>query len=171
LLLRVAAALAFAAVALTACVPPPPIVVGPHPGLFWTGAGWSVNRYPLPGSFYCTAMRDDFGPDFAFTEAAGGVIGWNVTDTTNRAVPGQNFPVDLHFEPGGTLHFLAYLREPTRLASQPADPMTTETFPRLASSAAAVAVSSPALGPLGRFGLAGSGAAIAALDRCAHGAP
>jgi hypothetical protein len=33
-----------------------------------------------------------------------------------------------------------------------------------------VAISSPVLGPLGRFELSGSAAAIGALDRCAHGA-
>jgi hypothetical protein len=164
---RACAALLLAA-GLAGCVPPPPI--GPQPGLFWSERGWSVNRYPLPGGFYCTAVRDTFGPDLAFIEPAGGAIGWNVTDTTHSAVPGQSYPVDMVFQPGGTLHFTAYIGAPTRLTNQPMDPATAEAFPRLASLAAGVAISSPVLGPLGRFELSGSAAAIAALDRCAHGA-
>lgn len=165
-----AIAAAAAAAALAACTPPPAAPIGPQAGLFWTGGGWSVTRYPLPGSFYCSAVRDTFGPDLAFTQAAGGVMGWNVTDTTNSAVPGQVYPVVMQFVPGGTLRFTAYVSAPTRLTNQPMDPVTAETFPRLAGAAETVAIGSPALGPFGRFGLSGSAAAIAALDRCAHGA-
>ena len=165
------AALAAAAViALAACQPPPAGPAGPQAGLFWTGGNWSVTRSPLPGSFYCSAVRDTFGPDLAFTQAAGGVMGWNVTDTTNSAVPGRVYPIVMQFAPGGTLRFTGYVSAPTRLTNQPMDPVTAETFPRLAGAADTVAISSPALGPLGRFGLSGSAAAIAALDRCAHGA-
>ncbi len=167
---RLLSACALAA-ALAGCVPPPrSIAVGPQPGLFWSEGGWSVNRIPLPGSFYCSAVRDTFGPDLAFIEPAGGPVGWNVTDTTGRAVPGATYPIVMRFDPVGTLRFAGYLREQTRLTNGDMDPGTAEALPRYASSAASVVISSPALGPLGRFGLQGSAAAIAALDRCAHGA-
>ena len=148
-----------------------PLSPQPMPGLFWEGGDWSVNRFPLEGSFYCSATRGSFGPDFAFNEQPNGAVGWNATDTTGRAVPGIAYPVTLTFVPGGALRFDAFLQSPTRLASLPADPQTAAVLAREIGSANSVELRSAALGDIGRFGLAGAAEAVAQLDRCAHGAP
>ena len=156
---------------LAGCVQVPPPPPAPALGLFWQGAGdWSVNRFPIDGTFYCSATRGTFGPDFAFNETPNGVVGWNVTDTTGRALPGAAYPVTLAFSPGGQLHYTASLQAPTRLGNLPADSLTTAALPQAIAQASSVQISSPGLGPLGRFGLSGSSEAMANLDRCAHGA-
>ena len=148
-----------------------PLSPQPMPGLFWQGGDWSVNRFPLDGSFYCSATRGSFGPDFAFNEQSNGVVGWNATDTTGRAALGVTYPVTLTFVPGGTLRFDAFLQSPTRLASLPADPQTTAALARDIALANSVELRSDVLGDIGHFGLAGASEAIAQLGRCAHGAP
>jgi len=157
--------------ALAGCAPPIQVPPTPAMGLFWQGGGdWSVNRFPLGGSFYCSATRGSFGPDFAFNETPTGVVGWNVTDTTGHAVPGTVYPVTLTFTPGGVLTFSATLQAPTRLASLPADAPATAALARDIANAEYVEVKSPALGAFGRFGLSGAAEAMTQLDHCAHGA-
>jgi hypothetical protein len=155
---------------LSGCVPPP-APQAPALGLFWQGAGdWSVNRFPIDGTFYCSATRGTFGPDFALNETPAGVVGWNVTDTTGRAAPGTVYPVTLRFLPGGELHYTAAVQAPTRLASLPADAATAAAFPRDVAASRSVEISSAVLGRFGEFGLSGSAEVLAQLDRCAHGA-
>jgi hypothetical protein len=165
-------ALALLALLPAACVPryvPPYPLPAPAAGLFWSGGGWSVTRLGAPPGFYCSATHDSFGPDLAFVAPAGGPVGWNLANPSPRAQPGGNYPVLLRFSPGPALRFTAELHGDNRLADIPQDEGAAAQLARAAGNARDVTVSSPVLGPLGRYSLAGSGAALDALQRCASG--
>jgi hypothetical protein len=172
---RAFAALMFAAVLPTACsqtgtaIPPAPPL---RPvGVLWSGAGWTVERVGIPGTgrTYCIAYRSDHGPDLQFTETQGRV-GFIAADLTGRAAPGARYPIDLHFQPGGTIAASAIAEAPGgRLnGTLPPDP-SDDRVARYGRAAQSVVVSSSVLGPLGSTRLNGSSAALDQLDACDRG--
>jgi hypothetical protein len=172
---RSLATLMLVAILPTACAPtrsasdpaPPPRPVG----VVWSGAGWTVVRVGVPGTAetYCIAYRSDHVPNLQFTETQGR-IGFIVTDFTGQAAPGTQYPIDLRFEPGGTVEATAIAEaQGGRLkGTLPPDP-SDDRVARYGRAAQSVAVSSSVLGPLGRTRLNGSTAALNQLDACDSG--
>lgn len=157
--------------------PPPPYgAPAPAPtgatGVFWQGAGWTVERIPVPGApppaRYCSASRDDAGPDFAFTETPAGLVGWNVVDTTHQARPGIAYPVQLNLGPSGTFDYMAYMIVPGRLTGAAVPRPTADRLRDAAAQSPGVDIASQALGNLGGFSLAGARDMLPQLDICAR---
>lgn len=172
---RAFAVLSLAAILPTACsetgtaIPPAPPL---RPlGVLWSGAGWTVERVGVPGTSrtYCIAYRSEHGPQLQFTETQGRV-GFIVADLTGRAAPGTRYPIDLRFEPGGTVAASAVAELPGgRLnGTLPPDP-SDDRVARYGRAAHSVVVSSSVLGPLGSTRLDGSSAALVQLDACDRG--
>jgi hypothetical protein len=174
---RALAALLLAAILPTACASTRSAVDPPQPsrpvGVVWSGAGWTVERVGVPGTAetYCIAYRSDHGRDLQFTETQG-KVGFIVTDATGQVAPGAHYPIDLRFEPGGTVGTFA-VAETTggRLkGTLPPNPVgANPSGDRVAlygRGAQSVMVSSSVLGPLGRTRLSGSTAALDQLDAC-----
>ncbi len=174
-LARSLATLVLAAILPTACAPTRTASSPPQPsrpvGVVWSGAGWTVERVSVPGTAetYCIAYRSDHGRDLQFTETQG-QTSFVVTDVTGQVAPGAQYPIDLRFEPGGTVAASA-IAEATggRLKGTPPPNASVDRLALYGRAAQSVMVSSSVLGPLGRTRLNGSTAAFDQLDACDSG--